>query len=161
MWVMCKERYLVSFMEKVLEQSSIVQVSISGSFVNSRNNKKLSIFPGAVYGFAAILSNQQVTSIFDECQKKNTAKLEQKSNWLPIVENMYPLYWGKDKTIGSRPYQHLNNPKGTGCIRLSQYESLAGIEIFVASIPVSDFNVAEKALIKTYPCLLKAITRRL
>ncbi|MGR3178828.1 MAG: hypothetical protein ACUZ8E_12305 [Candidatus Anammoxibacter sp.] len=155
---MNNHKKLLSVMQAAFKNNKIEVVHASGDFTLVKDQKMV-LFPGSVYGFAVSLNKNEKQELFNEASKKGLAQLNTASDLKPIKGNLYPLYWGKDKQIGARPYQHLRNPKGTGAIRLSTYNALIGKEISCAVVVVSNCE-AEKVLQKTYPCLLKTTTQK-
>lgn len=135
---------LIAAMRKVLAAERLTEVVASGEIVLPVSPQTL--FPGAVYGFAERLSKEDLHALFQEATKRGLARPSMLESIKPIEDELYPLYWGKDKQIGARPYQHLNNPVGTGAIRLSTYQSLLGKPIACATLVVSDHVAAERAI---------------
>lgn len=149
---------LIAAMRKVLAAEKLNEVAASGEIVLPVSPQTL--FPGAVYGFAARLSKEDLHTSFQEATKRGLARPSMLESIKPIEDELYPLYWGKDKQIGARPYQHLNNPVGTGAIRLSTYQSLLGKPIACATLVVSDHVAAERAIQKAFPDILKTSTKK-
>ena len=149
---------LLSAMRAVLHREGIPEVPASGEFYLSSLSTVM--FPGAVYGFAARLSESERLALFEEAQKRGLSRLESVSSFKPIEDDLYPIYWGKDKQLGARPHQHLQNPVGTGAIRLSTYKSLSGKAIACTVLVVSDFVRAEFAIQRAFPDLLKTTTKK-
>lgn len=149
---------LIAAMRKILAAESLTEVAASGEIVLPVSPQTL--FPGAVYGFAAKLSKRDLRALFHEAAHRGLARPSTLESIKPIEGELYPLYWGKDKQIGARPYQHLNNPVGTGAIRLSTYQSLLGKPIACATLVVSDYVAAERAIQKAFPDILKTSTKR-
>jgi len=149
---------LIETMRRILGEQGIREVVASGEFCLPVSKPLL--FPGAVYGFAACLTGQEVQVLFAEAQARGTSRLNSLTNFKPIYGSLYPIYWGKDKQLGARPYQHLGNPKKTGAIRLSTYLALIGKPLVCASIVVSDNISAERSLQAAFPDLLKTSTVR-
>ena len=144
---------LAAAMRRALLESAISEVDASGEFTLPA--LKPTLFPGAVYGFAVHLNKNDLKSLFEEAQARGLSRIAKLENIHPIEGTLYPLYWGKDKQLGARPYQHLNDPTKTGAIRLSTYKSLSGKAIFCATLVVSDYVAAEGIIQKAYPDMLK------
>ena len=154
-------RFLQIMREQASELGLVAKGEISGLFINSADNKKKLPKSGSTYGFCAQLTPSQKKLLFAEVLKNNTGNLNTITEFNPMFEDAYPLYWGKDKSIGARLHQHLTNPKGTGAVRLSQYKSLHGLDIVYALIITDDYRRMEKALQKKYPHLLKTTMKQL
>ena len=113
------------------------------------------MFPGSVYGFACELDHVEKEALVYEAISKGLSRMRDPSEFHPITGNLYPLYWGKDKRLGARPYEHVGDPTGTGAIRLSTYEVLFDKDISCAVVIVSDNDRAEMSLKERYPDLMK------
>ena len=148
---------LVEAMRRVLMKQGIEEVPASGEFTLPATNKP-TLFPGAVYGFAVRLSEEERVALFSEANGRGLSQLAEISSFKPIEDDLYPIYWGKDKQLGSRLHQHLNNPTGTGAIRLSTYRALSGKVLACATLVVPDFEVAESIIQNAFPHLLKTTT---
>ncbi|VVP26789.1 hypothetical protein PS862_04146 [Pseudomonas fluorescens] len=144
---------LVNAMRKVLMANGIAEVPASGEFILPA--AKPTLFPGAVYGFAVCLSESERDALFSEAQARRSSRLAKISSFKPIEDNLYPIYWGKDKQLGARPHQHLQNPTKTGAIRLSTYGTLSGKVLACATLVVSDYVAAERIIQRAFPDLLK------
>jgi hypothetical protein len=150
---------LEAAMRRALAGSGIEEVTASGEFTLPAYRPTL--FPGAVYGFAVHLDQIDLKALFDEARARGGSCVSKLKSIHPIDGTLYPLYWGKDKHLGARPYQHLNDPGKTGAIRLSTYKSLHGKPIACVSLVVSDYAAAEEIMRGAYPDLLKtSMTRR-
>lgn len=139
-----------------------------GKFVNEPDNSKKIIVPGGVYGFFAKLNASQVEAFYQEAKKRGTNALKAESEFKPIIDDIYPIYWGKDKSLGSRINAHINNPDGkeqgktgTGLIRLCAYESLKNVEIGVFTIVVNNYSAFERHVRSKYPDLLRTKSTKL
>lgn len=144
---------LVAAMRRALKDSGVEEVVASGEFTLPAT--KPTLFPGAVYGFAVRLSRGELQCLFEEAKSRGLSRVATLSTISPIDGTLYSLYWGKDKQLGARPYQHLNDPRKTGAIRLSTYKSLQGKSIACASLVVTDYVRAESIIQNAYPDLLK------
>ncbi|WP_148300330.1 hypothetical protein [Holophaga foetida] len=149
---------LIQKMRAVLINERIKEASASGIIILGADKPVL--FPGAVYGFAAILKPDDKLNLFHEATNRGLTRLNSPEEFNPIVGNLYPLYWGKDKYLGARAYQHIYNPQKTGSIRLSTYRELKNKEIICASITVESYVNAEIALKDAFPDLLKTSTQK-
>ena len=149
---------LVNLMRRTLSEQNIQEVTASGEFVLS--TVKPILFPGAVYGFAIRLSETEKKAFFIEAVARGLSRFTDAAKFVPILEDLYPIYWGKDKQLGARLHQHLGNPVKTGVIRLSTYKALEGKTLACASLVVSDNSTAELALQRAYPGLLKTTTTK-
>jgi hypothetical protein len=149
---------LLAAMRQVLQDADISEVAAAGEF--RLPAVKPVLFPGAVYGFAARLTAIERKALFDEATARGWSRLRQIDAFKPIEKDLYPIYWGKDKQLGARPHQHLQDPKKTGAIRLSTYKSLKGKTIACVSITVSDYVGAERALQGLFPDLLKTSKKK-
>lgn len=147
---------LVNSMRRVFSEQNIQEVTASGEFIIS--SEKPTLFPGAVYGFAVRLSEIEREALLVEAVARGLSRLTDISKFVPMSENLYPVYWGKDKQLGARPHQHLGDPVKTGAIRLSTYSALKGKTLACASLVVSDYSTAELILQRAFPCLLKTTT---
>lgn len=149
------------FMEQIASDMNIKITVAEGTFTNNEENKKSLKLPGATYGFCVRLNEQERNSVFNEATSKRTTRLKKIQEWYPLSEDIYPLYWGKDKMLGSRIHQHLMNTKKTGLARLCAYTSLHGKEISCVALTVSQYAEFEAALQIARPHLLLAVTRTL
>lgn len=143
-------------MKSALGTKGIHEIAASGEFAFPA--LKPILFPGAVYGFAVSLSENDRRAFFEEATIRGGSRLATLEDFRPVEGSLYPLYWGKDKQLGARPYQHIGNPKGTGSIRLSTYSTLIGKRIVCASIVVPDNVHAEQILQSVFPDILKTST---
>lgn len=150
---------LRKFMEEVASRNQIQIVVAEGVFTNNLTNKKALNLPGSAYGFCVRLNEQERDSVFAEAKGKETTRLTNVQEWLPLSENFYPLYWGKDKMLGARIHQHLKNTKTTGLARLCAYTTLHGKEIACAALTVTKYSELEAVIQNERPHLLLAVTR--
>jgi hypothetical protein len=149
---------LEAAMRRALGGSDVIEVTAGGEFMLPANRPTL--FPGAVYGFAVHLSQTDLKALFDEARTRKLSRVSRLKSVHPIEGTLYPLYWGKDKYLGARPYQHLNDPAKTGAIRLSTYKALRGKSIARVSLVVSDYGAAERIMRRAYPDMLKTSMAR-
>lgn len=149
---------LAEAMKRALEGSGILEVAACGEFALAVI--KPTLFPGAVYGFGVCLNQEERRAFFEEARARGSARLAELEQFKPIDGLLYPIYWGKDKQLGARPYQHLQNPEKTGAIRLSTYATLQGKLLACAVIVVSDNVEAERTIQKAFPDLLKCSTSK-
>ena len=149
---------LEAAMRRALAGSDVIEVTAGGEFTLPAYRPTL--FPGAVYGFAVHLSQTDLKALFEDARARKLSRVSRLKKVHPIEGTLYPLYWGKDKYLGARPYQHLNDPAKTGAIRLSTYEALHGKTIACVSLVVSDDAAAERILRSAYPDMLKTSTVR-
>jgi len=145
-------------MKRALEGSGILEVAACGEPVLPAT--KPTLFPGAVYGFGVCLNQEERQALFEEARARSSARFAEIEQFKPIEGLLYPIYWGKDKQFGARPYQHLQNPKKTGAIRLSTYSTLRGKHLACAVIVVPDNVAAERTIQKAFPDLLKCSTNK-
>lgn len=151
---------LKKFMEEIASRNKIQMVVAEGIFTNTHANKNALNLPGSVYGFCVRLNEQERYSVFTEAKSKKTNKLFNVQEWLPLRENIYPLYWGKDKRLGARIQQHLqNNARGTGLARLCAYTTLHNKEIACVALTVTKYSELEDAIQNECPHLLLAVDR--
>jgi len=144
---------LEAAMRRALAEGGIDEVTAGGEFTLPAYRPTL--FPGAVYGFAVHLGQTDLKALFDEARTRKLSRVSRLKSIRPIEGTLYPLYWGKDKHLGARPYQHLNDPAKTGAIRLSTYKALRGKTIACVSLVVSDYGAAERIMRRVYPDMLK------
>lgn len=143
---------IIEIIKKEMEE---IQVSEEQGFNSFKlTDKKIILFPGAVYSFFAILTEEEASSLYDEAKEKNTLNINDCKNFKPLFDNVYPLYWGKDKYIGKRLYEHLTNPKGNGVIRLSKYNTLKDKQLYCYFVVVNDFSKLESHLQQKFPHIL-------
>lgn len=145
-----------------LDGSTFHEVDAFGIFTNEHNNSKKTITPGSVYGFFVSLLPEDADLLFNEAKSKNALALSSRHEFKPIIDNIYPLYWGKDKSLGSRINGHIMNPDGkeqgkagTGLVRLCAYLTLQNKEIGVFAIVVNDYSGFELRIRSIYPDVLK------
>lgn len=139
-----------------LDGKRFYEVGATGSFVNEADNSKKTITPGSVYGFFTSLNQPDIKALFDEAKNKGTCRLNDINDFRPIIDDIYPLYWGKDKSLGARINAHIKNPEGkTGLARLCAYKSLHGKSISCLALVINDYSGFEKHLQKSFPDLLK------
>lgn len=146
-------------MEGIASKNKIKMDAAVGVFTNSETNVNSLVLPGATYGFCVRLSPDQRHNVFKESQNFRTNRFVEISCWSSIQDDIYPLYWGKDKMLGARIHQHLKNTQTTGLARLCAYTSLHGKEIACVALTVSKYAELELALQRDRPHLLKAVTR--
>ena len=149
---------LEAAMRRALAGSGVTEVTASGEFTLPAYRPTL--FPGAVYGFAVHLDQIDLRALFDEARARKRSRVSKLRSIHSIADTLYPLYCGKYKHLGARPYQHLNDPAKTGAIRLSTYKALRGKTIACVSLVVSDYAAAERILRSAYPDMLKTSTVR-
>lgn len=143
-------------MDEVASVENIQQRVAEGTFINQSSNSNVLVFPGATYGFCVRLNTIEHKAVFLEAQQKGTARLNKIQDWKPIQDDIYPLYWGKEKYAGERVNRHLkNNSQGTGILRLCAYASLHNKEIACVSLTVANNTDFEKAMQRNHPDLLK------
>jgi len=150
---------LKRFMEEVASRNQIQMAVAEGVFTNTATNEKALNLPGSTYGFCVRLNDQERQAVFRESLTKRSSRLNNVQEWRPIAEDIYPLYWGKDKMLGARIHQHLKNTKKTGLARLCAYTTLHGKEIACVSLTVTQYSELEAALHQERPHLLLAVTR--
>lgn len=151
---------LRTFMEGVASNNQIQKAFAEGVFTNTATNENVLSLPGAVYGFCVRLNEKGRNAVFAEAKKKATTRLKNADEWLPLSEDIYPLYWGKDKMLGDRIHRHLkNNSPGTGIARLCAYATLHDKEIACVALTVTQYAKLEAALQSDRPHLLLAVTR--
>lgn len=149
---------MLEIVKNELQAAGVNEVDAKGVFYISEKNPKL--FPGSVYGFFVALSEEEALVFFDEANGRNSSNLKTFKQFKIIKDDFYPIYWGKDKSIGKRPYEHLRNPKGTGSIRLETYQSLALKKIHCIAIVVDDNAKLESYLQRKFPHLLMTKTKK-
>ena len=143
---------MLEIVKSEFASAGVREVAAVGKFLLSDCKPKL--FPGSVYGFFVNLSRKEAKEFFDEARQRQALYTDDFSDFQPIKDDYYPIYWGKDKALGKRPHEHLKDPKGTGSIRLSTYRSLRGKEIHSIVVIVDDNEKLENHLQKMYPHLL-------
>jgi hypothetical protein len=150
---------IIEIVRAELDGVNYLEVDVVGSFVNESNNKGKSLTPGSVYGFFASLDQNEVQALFKEANDKGSCRLKNVNEFKPIIGDIYPLYWGKDKSLGSRINAHINNPEGgTGIVRFCAYKCLHGKKISCIAVVVNDNSSFEKHLQKKFPDIL--LTKR-
>lgn len=142
----------LSIVKDELQNAGVSEVPAVGEFILGSANPEL--FPGGVYGFFVELQPDEATAFYNEASERNAAFIKSREAFKPIKDNFYPIYWGKDKSIGKRPYEHIKNPKGTGAIRLSTYRTLIGKKIYNFTVVVNDSERLERYLQNKFPHLL-------
>lgn len=150
---------LLKTMRQILRDAGIAEVPAAGEF--TLFGARPVLFPGAVYGFAVRLSDEQKQQLFAEAKARGLSRLRELKDFVPIEGDLYPLYWGMDKQLGARVHQHLNDPTGTGAVRLTTYRSLAERKMACVSLTVDDCRAAERALQTKFPDLLKTTTQQI
>ena len=163
---LCKRRgqikHLVEFIRRELSSTDFEEVDAIGTFVNEENNKNKTITPGSVYGFFVSLTENEKNILFEEAKIKGTLRLKNISSIKPVKDEIYVLYWGKDKSLGSRINAHINNPTGkTGLARLSAYKSLHNKTITCVALVVNNNSGFEAHLQREYPDILKTNSAKL
>ncbi|EHH2490117.1 hypothetical protein CGH86_23305 [Vibrio parahaemolyticus] len=149
---------MYEIIRKELEKIDVREVIASGTF--TLETPKPQLFPGSIYGFAVELSECEAENFFNEAEERGANFLKSFDSFNPIEGNLYPIYWGKDKSLGKRPYEHLGDPKGTGAIRLSTYSSLKNKTIHTVVVVVDDNDKLERHLQRKYPHLLLTKTKQ-
>lgn len=115
------------------------------------NDCKLSEDGGSVYGIAVRLENNEIEEFF----KKHNEKKIRYENWKSIGDNFYPLYWGKDKNIGSRLVAHTKSYDGTGSLQLNKAVDFKDRECIYGAVLCLKSAEIEKKLHSDYPDILK------
>ena len=146
-------------MEAIATRENIATTVAEGVFLNTQNNKKALNLPGAVYGFSVRLNTSEKNAVFAEAKERQATRFVSIQSWLPIGEDVYPLYWGKDKMLGARIHQHLNNNKSTGLARLCTYTTLHNMHIACVALTVTNYSNLETALQRAHPHLLLTTNR--
>ncbi len=151
-----------------ISKSTFNEVDAFGIFTNEPSNAKKNITPGSVYGFFVELLPNEVGILIQEAKAKKSFALSFQDDFKPIVDNIYPLYWGKDKSLGSRINGHITNPDGkeqgkvgTGLVRLCAYQALQNKKIGVCAIVVDDYSEFESHIRSIYPNALKTKNTKL
>ena len=103
----------LEFMEKEAKTCGFEPQRACATFNISMNPEAKGVLPGAVYGIAVILNNEQALQLEEEAIRKNSLKnglsklTRIQLNGLEAI----PLYWGKDAAVGYRLYRHLLEKK--------------------------------------------------
>jgi len=139
------------FMEDVAFRNQIQMVIAECVFTNTSENKKVLSLPGSTYGFCVRLNDCDRGLVFNEAVSKGTSRFHAVQEWHPFADDIYPLYWGKDRMLGARIHQHLKNTKKTGLARLCAYRTLHGKEIACISLTVDRYSDFETILQKERP----------
>lgn len=105
---------------------------------------------GAVYGFAVKLEDKEVAGFLKQCDNKNINK----NKWIALGNSYYPLYWGKDKNIGTRLHAHTKSHKKNASIQINNREFLMDKEIIYGAILCMDCVKIEKRLKEKFPDVL-------
>jgi hypothetical protein len=128
---------------------------ISGEIVNAGNNNcKLSGPFGSVYGIAIKLENEDAINDVWKKTTKFRKKNAVQTNWKSLGDNYYPLYWGKDKALGSRLFAHTKSQKSTGTIQLNKIK-LQDYNIIYGAIQCINMETHEAKIHERYPDILK------
>ena len=145
-----------------LDGNQFREVDIYGEFIIKSDSGKQSTTHGGVYGFFVRLDANELQALRDEASEKGTWVIKETRPLKPMYENVYPLYWGKDKSVGARFNAHLKNPDGrnegkagTGLARLCAYKSLKDKTLAVFAICVTNYSEFESHLRSLFPDLLK------
>lgn len=126
------------------------------TFLNGRitnvgtNDCKLSEDGSSVYGIAVKLENNEIKNFFIKFNEKNI-KYE---DWKSIGDNFYPLYWGKDRNIGSRLIAHTKSYKGTSTLQLNKMTDFEDRECIYGAVLCLNSEEIEKKLHRDYPDIL-------
>lgn len=129
---------------------------ISGKVLNVGTNEcELSEKRGSVYGFAIRLKTQNdVVKVFNSIIKERR-NINNVSDWQPIKEDYYPLYWGRDTNMGARIFSHTRSMKSTGTIQLNTISTvLRNYEIVYGAVPCLNYEKNEEILHDRYVQLL-------
>ena len=84
-------------MEGIASKKNIDLAIVEGTFTNTATNSKVLNLPGATYGFCTRLTAQEKDKVFTEAKNFGANRVTKVSQWLPIKDDIYPLYWGKDQ----------------------------------------------------------------
>lgn len=90
-----QSRFLKIMREQASELGLVAKGEISGSFINSADNKKKLPKSGSSYGFFARLMPSQKKSLFDEVLKNKTGNINSITEFNPIFDDVYPIVLGK------------------------------------------------------------------
>lgn len=121
--------------------------SLSGAIELSTTNKITQPY-GAVYGVVVELNKESFDALRPQLPKTRRGK-----QFVPLEEDWYPLYWGKDLTPPSRIRAHVQGHKN-GNARLHQYAVLHNRPIRYGFAFVRDYEVFETLLHDRYPPIL-------
>ncbi len=139
-------------------------IDIEFSYARKRyRTEKDRPFDGCVYGFAVRLIERERFSLFDAAAQKGQVRLGAIDEWVPLWDNVYPLYWGKEWESGKSGFAPISTAtKGTdhsACMnrimRLSKERPM-----LYASVRVSSHVQLEAHLRSCYPNLLKTVIGR-
>lgn len=105
---------------------------------------------GSVYGFAVYLEQSEVAGFFEHYNQQKS-RINDVSQWKPIGNGYYPLYWGKAKEVVGRVNQHLNVQKQTGVIHLEDRTELKDKKVIYGFVQVKNSDGIEKRVREDYP----------
>jgi len=147
---------LASFLKEIASE----QGQEEGDFLSNSTFKIGETLPkktsGVVYGFVVRLNAQEKLDLFNEAKKLGGNKFDADSKTKSIINDYYPLYWGKNSDIFGRINAHVTGHKGGNSnLGLKDYSTIEDKEILYARIYLNNNEKIEKYLISTYPPLLK------
>ena len=148
-----KKNQIIQKLEEIIGTDKIG--FISGDIENpGTENCKLQTCRGSVYGIAIRLEGDEITSFYDSIpiKHKNNTKI---NHWISIGDKYYPLYWGKDINLGSRPYAHTKSMKSTGTLQLNDINELKGKKLIFGAMPCINYELHEKEIREQFPDILK------
>ena len=116
---------------------------------------------GSVYGFAIrINSDEQKKYIFDSAEAAGDLRDDANLNeWCEIENGYFPLYWGKDKYMGSRINAHTKDYKSTGTIQLNTKKYLVNQDIIFGVIQCLNYEEYEEKIRNKHRDILKTKSR--
>lgn len=147
---------LAKFLKEIASEQGLEE----GDFLTNDTLKIGETLPkktsGVVYGFVVKLNLQEKLGLFNEAKKLGGNKFNEDSKTKAIINDYYPLYWGKNSDIFGRITAHINGHKGGNSnLSLKDYSTLEDKEIIYARIYLNNNEKFESYLISTYPPLLK------
>lgn len=117
-------------------------------------NCSLSDGRGCVYGFAVRI-DENLDELKEKLKEQCSVNNDTLDNWMPIKDNWYPLYWGRDLNMGLRLDSHVKEITGTGTIQLCKIDALKGHEVVYGALPCINYKENESKMHNRYPDILK------
>jgi len=123
------------------------EIQIDDLKAKKGKNTIIHLSTGSVYGIFAIeTDDSNEKELFSECNKIASSVTKDKK--------IYPVYWGKDISPGSRIADHVRPRESTGNAELENINALRGFKLVYGCIYVSKYNEFEKHLHQKYPPLV-------
>jgi hypothetical protein len=122
------------------------------TFNSSNNTFEIVLNAGNIYGILVQLDPKYKNLLWNEVASKT--KIKDINNFIPVFDDWFPLYWGKDVQGAQRVYAHIKGHKNNGNINMPLYSTLKKVNILYGSITVDNYVMFEKVIMNQFAPLL-------